>query len=58
MTLQECHVLGPTPALNKDLIDTVQHYKYSGVWLESKLSYKAKVEHLPQILKILIGFLH
>ncbi len=43
--------------LQNTLIETVESYKYLGIWLDSRLSFKTHVEHLIKKLEKKLGFL-
>ena len=44
--------------LKGEQIELVTAYKYLGIWLDDKLSFKVHVEHLSKKLRGLIGFLY
>ena len=63
----KCMVFTKTPNTNAssgiltlkgEQIELVTAYKYLGIWLDNKLSFKVHVEHLSKRLRGLIGFLY
>ncbi len=62
----KCMFFSRTHVTNKNIrihtlenthIETVESYKYLGIWLDSRLSFRTHIEHLINTLKKKLGFL-